>query len=1564
VYDNPVWKLYGSSDGIYAPGGVSLYVDGNELTLIHETDVPIGDYYVTATDKGKVESERLQLTVANPQQTPTPIVSNPTVSKTSYAQTSAIFVLDPSTAYPSAIWKVYRTSASVSPANDVFAMNNGTNLLLSSPNILAQEFYVTATEPGKTESERLHLTVNPYVESDRTATPSIFMSTVEKVSPQAMVSFDLLNEYVNPTWKVYLSASGVLTADGISATNNGKTLTLSHGYDIPTGDYYISAKEIDKQESTRQKVTVNNYVQPRTPTPRVTSATVSKSEVIQTSVTFNLTNTYTTTIWKAYAGQNDPGIVSGVQVANRGTNLTLTHSANILPGSYYITATEPGMAESERLKLTVDNTVLPKTATPAVEEATVEKPNSDQTSVTFTLKSAYTNTIWKIYAVDNGTDGAVTAANTGKTLTLKHKTNVPVGDYLITATENGKSESDALKLTVASITHTRTPTADIIIQAKLTDTDKQVIFTLTNKAPYDAATTTWKVYASADGQGLASGVTASNNGHALTLQHASNLLPNSYWISATAVGKVESNRLRLVVAPVVIQQGGGITVYNFDLTSLVAIPIAGAPMQQTFTAQTQYTGTIEWRDAKTNLPASTFSAGNTYKAIVTLTAKTGYTFIGVKQNEFRHTGSETITNASNDGTVTIVFPVLPSGTTITGPFDLTELVPVPAKGETPRRVLILPDGTHYTGTVVWKDADNVTLTGNFVAPTVYKAIVTLTAEAGYSFVGIPPNAFYHTGAMMENGIYEVTTIPNSGVVTIVFPPTGPEPTDNVPFELTSPSTNVTGNTITTGHTTPKTVVVNVVKNTTSVTITAKKTSKQWLNIPETTPGVTVGTSALTVDVSSIATTGGEKTFDLTISETDKASIIYHITVNVVLFPPTTDVTFALTTPSGDGNTITKSSNPETVDTVDVHVKVALGTASVVVTATKLAAQRIAKGGKDAAVVTLGTPGTTATQTVTVDVSSIATTAGAWKEFTLTASEPGKNEIVYKFKVEISTLAPTRAVQFKLTSTTPPNNTNALGNGNGISKNIPVVLASGTTSAVITATRLETQTITLNNSDDYTNVTLTGQNGATGDTIITVNTSSIATGGQMKFTLTVSETGKSAIVYDFTVSVQGAPPPTANVPFELREHPDIEGTGYISTDDQTANAKTVTVNVMNNIGRYESIIIAATLAPGQTLGCINSNVTVNYDGIITVNTQSAGIHSGGGIIEFPLTVSETGKSSIVYTFKVRVSPPLVLANKTFTVTGSTPTAELHFSRKSEKFIQVYEDGWVNTYWNNIPIPRDYISHDVLSALLNPDNSVQAGDQFTFDSNSKIAGITRGSRAGTDMTITGRSDGAPNVNSNFASKVTLTASTNGGFIFKGVSLAVHTEVKLVGAQNFTFYGTTIISNTAGNIGTVVMGPASDDIRVSFATGNRYSISMANSIRRVSIGDDGAAPPDNIDVLANNITIVNGTSSSPVNISISSLVKDNTINLYGISAPFIVKGTNGASSYTSNYSSNTNDGYYNRPVTFSGSTSKYTVVSDGSGGSGGDLNRKITVGATTNNSFTFTPTADGKFIVTRTE
>jgi hypothetical protein len=113
------------------------------------------------------------------------------------------------------------------------------------------------------------------------------------------------------------------------------------------------------------------------------------------------------------------------------------------------------------------------------------------------------------------------------------------------------------------------------------------------------------------------------------------------------------------------------TVSNLDLTKLMTAPQKAA-VPTALLPDAQYTGTIAWHNNTTNAAhnSSMDFAGNTiYKATLTLTAQSGYTFNGVAANNFRYTGATTIENAAGSGNtmnVVITFPATGDLVNLTG----------------------------------------------------------------------------------------------------------------------------------------------------------------------------------------------------------------------------------------------------------------------------------------------------------------------------------------------------------------------------------------------------------------------------------------------------------------------------------------------------------------------------------------------------------------------------------------------------------------------------------------------------------------------------------------------------------------------------------------------------------------------------------------------------------------------------------------------------------------------------------------------------------------------------------
>lgn len=94
------------------------------------------------------------------------------------------------------------------------------------------------------------------------------------------------------------------------------------------------------------------------------------------------------------------------------------------------------------------------------------------------------------------------------------------------------------------------------------------------------------------------------------------------------------------------------TVINIAAIPGVTAPVTGATPVTTITETAQYTGTVSWSPAVSNM----FVSNTVYTATITLTAKAGFTLTGVTADFFTVAGTTSDTNPANSGVVTAVFP--------------------------------------------------------------------------------------------------------------------------------------------------------------------------------------------------------------------------------------------------------------------------------------------------------------------------------------------------------------------------------------------------------------------------------------------------------------------------------------------------------------------------------------------------------------------------------------------------------------------------------------------------------------------------------------------------------------------------------------------------------------------------------------------------------------------------------------------------------------------------------------------------------------------------------------------
>ncbi|MCL2410358.1 MAG: hypothetical protein FWC97_01825 [Treponema sp.] len=570
-----VWRVYNVPTGGSVINTITVeYFPPHDLLWTSAAgDFEVGSYWLTVTERGRAESRRLLLMIDPMPQTPTPAALEPVYDKTNFQQRDVRFNLSGDQFAIGTIWRVYNSEIGDSVPENVSVVYHRAihQIALTTTDAdLPDGFYwVTATEGGKTESQRLVLLVRPFLPPEVSSAPFSFTDTIAKTaSPQREVSINLITNHPSGTeWFVYNVAAGGAALSEVTAVFEPLTrvLTLSaSGGDLSPGVYFIAAREFGREESARFVLTILPFTASNIsakPMAAVTDTIIAKTSALQTLFEFNLISDHPSgAVWNVYnsAVGGTPLITvnASFNTAARVLSLAAAGGANdIAPATYFVAVTESGRLESERLALTIIPFVPPVSAIPTVnaENASVTKTAVTQASVNFTLSSSHTGT-WRVYN-SNGvlqTGINVNFDTSTRILTLTATGgDIAAGVYLVSVQETGRGESARLALVVLPFVQPRTsaPTVELpnSAVAKTASPQASVSFTLRSSHPDGA---TWRVYDNEAGGTALTTVNASfvSASRTLTLTAAGgDLAVGTYYVSVQESGMLESSRLALTV---------------------------------------------------------------------------------------------------------------------------------------------------------------------------------------------------------------------------------------------------------------------------------------------------------------------------------------------------------------------------------------------------------------------------------------------------------------------------------------------------------------------------------------------------------------------------------------------------------------------------------------------------------------------------------------------------------------------------------------------------------------------------------------------------------------------------------------------------------------------------------------------------------------------------------------------------------------------------------------------------------------------------------------------------------
>ena len=335
---------------------------GTVLTLSHASDIPAGEYHVSAAESGKRESGRLKLTILAQEASRMPQTAAAEKEKAAQTQGRVNFTLSNEPPYAAGtVWTVYAAPEGGGLAG-ISAAHSGQALTLShASDIPAGTYYVSARESGRTESGRLALAVRSQPVSEAPRAEAAERGRAKEQAVQQSVSFTLASVH-SGVWKVYGEGEGGGPLADVSAAFSAPALTLAAaGSDLDAGVYYVSVTQTNKGESPRLALTVQEYANPDgTSAPAAENAarrTRYKSAKTAAAVSYTLINdTYNAgTVFTVYAAAEGaapaPGVTARWDAGSK--TLTLVHGSDIPVGVYYVTAKNPGKSESERRAFTV-----------------------------------------------------------------------------------------------------------------------------------------------------------------------------------------------------------------------------------------------------------------------------------------------------------------------------------------------------------------------------------------------------------------------------------------------------------------------------------------------------------------------------------------------------------------------------------------------------------------------------------------------------------------------------------------------------------------------------------------------------------------------------------------------------------------------------------------------------------------------------------------------------------------------------------------------------------------------------------------------------------------------------------------------------------------------------------------------------------------------------------------------------------------------------------------------------------------------------------------------------------
>jgi hypothetical protein len=528
---NDVVKVYNSASGGVLLGGATVYIYGSEVTIsIKQIGSAAGSLYITVTNKGKLESDRVKVDFNAEVKSNVLAAENITISN-NVGSFDVVSIIGLS---PSDRIKVYDApvGGKTLGAATVSISGDGTKINISQLGTQAGSIYVTVTNTGKLESDRVKVDYNEEPKSDIVNIENISISNNALISDTVKVTGLSLGDII----RVYNSASGGIllgTAKVTSYTYEANVSIKQIG--TGPGSIYISLTSKGKIESDRVKADFGS--EPKSDGPVLENISVYNN--VGAADTIKVIDLTANDIVKVYNDSSKASLLGSVTVGSKGTEAVVTiPQLGIDAGNVYVTITAKGKLESDQIK--VDFESEPKTD--MVDGQSITIVNNAGMSDTVKVTDLVANDTVKVYnAATKGTCiGSAKVPSKGSEATVNiQQIGTMDGSLYITVTNQGKRESDRVKADFSAEPKSDAPDSNnitIVNNAGMADTVK-VGFLSTND--------TVKVYnAATKGTLLKSGTIGADTDEITLNISQIGTAEGSLFIAVTSPGKQESDRVR------------------------------------------------------------------------------------------------------------------------------------------------------------------------------------------------------------------------------------------------------------------------------------------------------------------------------------------------------------------------------------------------------------------------------------------------------------------------------------------------------------------------------------------------------------------------------------------------------------------------------------------------------------------------------------------------------------------------------------------------------------------------------------------------------------------------------------------------------------------------------------------------------------------------------------------------------------------------------------------------------------------------------------------------------------